>query len=140
MTTDTDSTERPPRRGRGRPPIPVHERRTHLVGVFVNEAELTELRRRGDATGMADLATYVRRAVLAQRPPRGVVPAVNVAAYQDLARTAANLNQVTRHLNEGGRLDATGTARLADVLDRLTAQVRALRLALMRGGDDGDDG
>jgi len=140
MTTDTDSIERPPRRGRGRPPIPAHERRTHLVGVFVNEAELTELRRRGDATGIADLATYVRRAVLAQRPPRGVVPAVNVAAYQDLARTAANLNQVTRHLNEGGRLDATGTARLADVLDRLTAQVRALRLALMRGGDDGDEG
>jgi len=68
------------------------------------------------------------------------VPAVNVAAYQDLARTAANLNQVTRHLNEGGRLDATGTARLADMLDRLTTQVRALRLTLMRGGDDGDEG
>ena len=140
MTMDTEGADRPPRRGRGRPPLAVHERRTHLVGVFVNEAELTELRRRGDAAGIADLATYIRRAVLAQRPPRGAVPAVNVAAYQELARTAANINQVTRHLNEGGRLDVTGTARLADALDRLTVQVRALRLALMRGGDDGDDG
>jgi len=140
MTTYTEGTDRPPRRGRGRPPLPAHERRTHLVGVFVNEAELAELRRRGDAAGIADVASYVRRAVLAQRAPRGVVPAVNVAAYQDLARTAANVNQLTHHLNEGGHLDATGTARLADVLTMMTAQVRALRLALMRGGDDGDEG
>ncbi len=45
--------------------------------------------------------------------------------------TAANLNQLTRHLNEGGALDAATAARLGVELERLGGEVRALRLGLL---------
>ncbi len=68
---------------------------------------------------------------MAQRSPRATVPPLNVHAYGELARTTANLNQVTRHLNEGGQLDAATAAGLAVVLERLGGEVRALRLGLL---------
>jgi len=140
MTTPDDTSDRSVRRQRGRPRVPDHERRTHLIGVFVNEGELAELRRRGEATGMTDLATYLRRAVLAQRAPRAVVPEINRGAWAELARTTANVNQIAAHLNGGGRFDERGTPRLAEALDALRAEVRALRLTLTEPtGSDGDE-
>jgi len=82
-------------------------------------------------TGWRDVGAYVRRAIMAQRSPRATVPPLNIQAYGELARTTANLNQVTRHLNEGGQLDATTAAGLAVVLERLDGEVRALRLGLL---------
>ncbi len=140
MTTPDDTSDHSVRRRRGRPRVPDHERRTHLIGVFVNEGELAELRRRGEATGMTDLATYLRRAVLAQRAPRAVVPEINRGAWAELARTTANVNQIAAHLNGGGRFDERGTPRLAEALDALRAEVRALRLTLTEPtGSDGDE-
>ncbi len=140
MTTPDDTSDRSVRRRRGRPRVPDHERRTHLIGVFVNEGELAELRRRGEATGMTDLATYLRRAVLAQRAPRAVVPEINRGAWAELARTTANVNQIAAHLNGGGRFDERGTPRLAEALDALRAEVRALRLTLTEPtGSEGDE-
>jgi len=68
---------------------------------------------------------------MAQRSPRATVPQVNIQAYGELARTAANLNQLTRHLNEGDALDAATAARLGAELERLGGEVRVLRLGLL---------
>jgi len=128
------------RAGRGRPAVALSERRTHTISVRVNPRERVVLEQRTAAAGFKEVGAYVRTTVLAQRPPRAGTPAVNVRAWQELARTAANLNQLTAHLNGGGRLDATGTARLADALEDMAAEVRALRAALIRGGAEDDEG
>lgn len=135
-----DETTGVPRRGAGRPPACPEERRGYTIALRVNDRERAELERRRTAAGFTELGAYVRRAVLAQRPPRAGTPAVNVRAWQELARTAGNLNQLTAHLNGGGRLDATGTARLADALEDMATEVRALRAALIRGGAEDDEG
>jgi len=105
--------------------------RTHTISVRVNAAEYAALTARRDAAGMREMGAYLRTAVLAQRPPQAVVPVVNRQAWQELARTASNLNQLTAHLNAGHRLDATGTARLWETLTTLGEEVRTLRLALL---------
>lgn len=111
--------------------------RTHTISVRVNAAEYAALAARRDAVGMREMGAYLRTAVLAQRPPQAVVPVVNRQAWQDLARTASNLNQLTTHLNAGNLRDATGMARLRETLRTLTAEVRALRLALLGVVPDG---
>ncbi len=111
--------------------------RTHTLSVRVNAAEYAALTARRDAVGMREMGAYLRTAVLAQRPPQAVVPVVNRQAWQELARTASNLNQLTAHLNAGNLRDATGTARLRETLLTLTAEVRALRLALLGVVPDG---
>jgi len=118
------------RRG-GRPRKAAEERRTERVALYLTPAERAELERRTAMTGWRDVGAYVRRAIIAQRPPRATVPQLNIQAYGELARTTANLNQVTRHLNEGGQLDAPTAAGLAVVLERLDGEVRALRLGLL---------
>ncbi len=105
--------------------------RTRTLSVRVNVAEYVELAARRDAVGMREMGAYLRTAVLAQRPPQAVVPTVNRQAWQELARTASNLNQLTAHLNAGHRLDATGTAWLWETLTTLREEVRTLRLALL---------
>ncbi len=111
------------------PPPPML--RTHTISVRVNAREYAELTVRRDAAGIKEMGAYLRRAVLARQPPRAVVPAVNRAAWQDLARTASNLNQLTAHLNAGNLGDPGGAARLGAVLATLTEEVRVLRLALL---------
>jgi len=105
--------------------------RTHTISVRVNAAEYAALAARRDAVGMREMGAYLRTAVLAQRPPQAVVPVVNRQAWQELARTASNLNQLTAHLNAGNLRDPPGAAPLRDVLTTLTAEVRLLRLALL---------
>ena len=117
------------RRG-GRPRKAAEERRTERVALYLTLAERAELERRTPLTGWRDVRAYVRRAIMAQRSPRATVPQLNVQAWGELARTAANLNQVTRHLNEGEQLDAATAAGLAVVLEGLGGEVRALRLGL----------
>ncbi len=105
--------------------------RTHTISVRVNAAEYAALTARREAAGMREMGAYLRTAVLAQRPPQAVVPVVNRQAWQELARTASNINQLTAHLNAGNLRDPPGAAPLRDVLTTLTAEVRRLRLALL---------
>jgi len=118
------------RRG-GRPRKAAEDRRTERIALYLTPAERAELERRTAMTGWRDVGTYVRRAIMAQRSPRATVPQLNVQAYGELARTAANLNQLTRHLNEGGALDGVTAARLGVELEHLGGEVRALRLGLL---------
>ncbi len=118
------------RRG-GRPRKAAEDRRTERVALYLTLAERAELERRTAMTGWRDVGAYVRRAIMAQRSPRATVPQLNVQAYGELARMAANLNQLTRHLNEGGALDATMATRIELEVERLGRDVRALRLVLV---------
>jgi len=112
-----------------------------MLSVYVNAGELAVLERRTAAAGIREVGAYVRVAVMAQRPLRAVVPEVNRGAWGELARTTANLNQIAAHLNGGGRFDERGTARLAQALDALRAEMRVLRLTLTepRGDDNHED-
>jgi len=124
------------RRG-GRPRKAAEDRRTERVALYLTPAERAELERRAALTGWREVGAYVRRAIMAQRSPRATVPQLNVQAYGELARTAANLNQMTRHFNEGGAVDEVTAARLGVELERLGGEVRALRLGLLgiKGGE-----
>jgi len=118
-------------RREGRPRKAAEDRRTERVALYLTPAERAELERRTAMTGWRDVGAYVRRAIMAQRSPRATVPQLNVQAYGELAQTAANLNQLTRHLNEGGALDAAMAARIELEVERLGRDVRALRLVLL---------
>lgn len=76
--------------------------RVHVVASRFSEDELAKLDEWRKQYGMTRGA-YVRRVVLERLPPS--VPAINREAWRELARAAANLNQLARYLNEGGRLD-----------------------------------
>jgi len=115
----------------GIPILPPPMLRTRTISVRVNAREYAELTARRDAAGIKEMGAYLRMAVLAQQPPRAVVPTVNRAAWRELAHTASNLNQLTAHLNAGNLRDPGGGARLGAVLATLTAEVRWLRLTLL---------
>lgn len=88
------------RRRRGPAPLDAADRRLHTVSVRLTAAELACLDARRDAVQM-QRGEYLRAAALHRLPP--TIPEVNREAWAALARTAANLNQIARHLNEGLR-------------------------------------
>ena len=79
-------------------------------------------------------AQWLRVAALSRRLPSPPVAAINREQYAELARLAANLNQLARLANEGGRV------KVADaLLMRMTLEAKRLRLALLGIGEAGDD-
>jgi Bacterial mobilisation protein (MobC) len=62
------------------------------------------------------------------------VAAINREQYAELARLAANLNQLTRLANEGGHVTVAN-----ELLASMTIETKRLRLALLRIGEPGDD-
>lgn len=123
--------ERRPKGVRGRPKVaPENIRRS--VSVRLNGNEWASIRRKADAVGMTPTA-WMRRAALSLAPLRAVVPAVNRKAYAELARLAANLNQITRAANEG-------RVSLSPVLFKLLRkEVQQLRLELLGVHHDRQD-
>ncbi len=114
--------------------LPPERRRTRQIVVRVNAAEHAELTRRLAVSGRRRLATYIRCAALGTghaESARVGLRALHARMYGELARTAANLNQIAHHLNEGHILGATGTEELACVVDDLYQEVRVLRRALV---------
>lgn len=114
----------------GPDPLPADERRTHCVSVRLNARELQLLDERRARVGM-QRGEYLRVAAL-KRIPRSI-PEINRRAYSELARAAANLNQIARHLNAGDALsDALS-------LDEVRKALHQFRLALIKGEDDEQD-
>lgn len=143
-TTPTTPTPSSPS-SRSRAPRPPMAKRTHTISVRVNAGEYATLDARRDAAGRKEMGAYVRQAVLAQRPPHAVVPAVNREAWVALARTASNLNQLAAHLNAGHLPGTPDPRSLHALLMTLGEEVRALRLALLgvapeEPGDDAPEG
>jgi urease gamma subunit len=87
---------------------PSNQRR-HRVGVYFNNFEWSKIIDKIWPDGMPDgtgsktiqrrAAKLIRDAVLESAPP--MIPAINREAWADLARTAANLNQYQKSVNEG---------------------------------------
>lgn len=112
---------------RGPAPHAEDQRRTRRVSVYLTPAEYERL---ADDPGGHTVADVLRRAGLdrpLEAPPQ--VPEINREAWRSLARTVANINQLTHHANAGGRVDED----LRPVLDELRAEVQALRSELVGG-------
>ena len=75
---------------------------------------------------------YLRAAALHRLPP--TIPAANREQWAELARTAANLNQIARHLNEGQRGDGERIGKALGL--QLSAELaNCLRLLVLVRGD-----
>ena len=122
--------ETPRRKNRGgRPKSDPADLRAATIGVRVSEKEYAELRIKAEQSGMTP-AQFLREAALSRRLP-SVVPRVNREQYAELARLAANLNQLTRMGNEGRRVNVSDA-----LLQQLTDGVVRLRLAII-GKEEG---
>lgn len=111
----------------GRPKVMV--RRCKHLNIRLTEAEYDRLR--GNA-GNLKISDYARRRLLGQPLPRAI-PQINQKAWAELARTAANLNQLTLHANQG-RFDHSEKFALA--LVNVLRTLKAVREGLI-GGDHG---
>ena len=116
------------RRKGGRPRLDPANVRTVTIGVRVSPPELAELHDKAARMGMTP-AQWLRKAALDRRLPPAPVPAVNREHYAERARLAANINQLPWHANVGEVVSVD-----VDLLRRLSAEVRRLRLALIGVG------
>lgn len=82
------------------------ELRTHCVSVRLSPSELNFLDE-NRATVKLRRGSYLRVAALSKLPE--ILPEINRSDWIELARSAGNLNQIARHLNQqnlgGGDLD-----------------------------------
>lgn len=139
MTTDDIDTSPQPDAKRVRTartgPIPKSdsELRKHAVGCRLTSAEIAKVDR---LKGGVSRGEWLRLAAL-EKPPR-IVPPVNLEAWSELSHTASNLNQLTKHLNEG-RLPPD--ADLHRTLMQLKADLGAVRAGLIGlAGESSDEG
>jgi hypothetical protein len=108
----------------GRPLLPQEKIRRRL-DLYLTEEE------RGDAQAKASqarmpLAVYCRSAILGHQVK--TLPPLRAEAYAELARVAANLNQLAKAANQGRVVDVS-----ADLLIAVYEQVQALRKELLMG-------
>lgn len=110
------------RRRYGPAPLDPIDKRVHCVSVRLNDGELERLDSQRVAVQM-QRGEYLRVAALHRLPP--TISAVNREQWSELARTAANLNQIAHHLNGGGAAD----------VDQIRAEIAACSnlLGLVRG-------
>lgn len=98
----------------------IEDPRRHCVSVRLSEAELARL----DAKrGRWARGEWLRMAFLDKLNPQ--LPNLNAQAYSELARSAANLNQIAKHLNESGGRDAV-EAQISVIIRALQEFRRAL--------------
>lgn len=84
---------------RGPAPKSNAEVRRHQVNARLNDDELVLLDR--GRPEKITRGTWLRTLALNRKLPRPI-PEINREAWAELARVAANLNQLTRHFNQGG--------------------------------------
>ena len=113
------------RRRRGPQPLPAGEKRLHSVSVRLNDAELARLDEQCSSIKM-QRGEYLRAAALHRLPP--TIPAINREAWTELAREAANLNQIAKHLNQGlrGEGELLGKALAVQIMAALESNLRLL--------------
>ncbi|SEO19898.1 mobilisation protein (MobC) [Duganella sp. CF517] len=117
----------------GRPKGDPADLRAVTIGVRVSAAEYALLRERAASMQMKP-AQWLRAAALSRRLPPPPVAAINREQYAELARLAANLNQLTRLANEGERVNVATV-----LLEQLLAETQCLRLILLGVKDSVDD-
>ena len=127
----------------GRPPLTDRDAvRTRQICVRLSLREWENLQERAAHMGMQP-ATWLRTAALerrlplAQKPP---VPAVNREQYIELARMAANINQLAHAANEKRGFLGGSVKVDSDLLEQVRAELVRLRLALLGVADDEEGG
>jgi len=103
------NTDESKRRRRGPSPLDPTEKRRHTISVRLNDIELAMLDSRREGVRM-QRGEYLRAAALHRIPP--TIPKINREAWVDLARTAANLNQIAYRLNAGDALPSLADIRV----------------------------
>ena len=73
--------------------------RTEPVGFRCTIDEMAKLEQLATAYGVT-VGEFCRTKAIGARMPKPPVPAVNIQKYQELARLSANLNQISRAVNE----------------------------------------
>jgi hypothetical protein len=117
----------------GRPRNDPADVRSATIGVRVSASEYAALRAKAAQMHMTP-AQWLREATLTRRLPSPPVAAINREQYAELARLAANLNQLGRLANEGRHVT------VADgLLARMAIEAKRLRLALLCIGEACDD-
>ena len=117
----------------GRPKGDPEAVRRATIGVRVSANEYATLRSKAAQMHMTP-AQWLREAALARRLPSPPVAAINREQYAELARLAANLNQLAHLANEGRPVTVAN-----GLLERVAAETRRLRLALLGIDGDADD-
>jgi hypothetical protein len=138
VTTDTTKCRR-----RGPQPLPAGEKRRHAVSVRLNAPELAKLDGQRSLIKM-QRGEYLRAAALHRLPP--TISAINREAWTELAREAANLNQIAKQLNQGlrGEGELLGKAlamQIMAVLEnnlRLLMDVRRYLIGVKRPGNESE--
>lgn len=103
----------------------------HTVRFAPDEA--AELVAHAQATGLS-VSALIRARVLGHPTPRGAAPAVNLAAWRELASTASNLNQLAHRLNASALAGEPAEISLDQVkalLSDLAEKVKKVRLELI---------
>lgn len=113
------SADRP--RPRGPVPLSAADKRGHCVSVRLNRGELAQL---DGVRGRFKRGLWLRMAALGKLPP--TVPAVNVQAWAELRRLAANLNQAQQAINRGD-----GDPHQTELLEDLRKAIVVLRQELI---------
>jgi hypothetical protein len=126
------TAQTPPKKPKGgRPKGDPAAVRGSTIGVRVSANEYAALKVKAEHMSMTT-AQWLREAALTRRLPSPPVPAINREQYAELARLAANLNQLSRKANEGQAVT------LSDALLKLMIEeTKRLRLALL--GIDGTE-
>lgn len=96
----------PPKKKQRRGPKPLDPatKRMHTVSVRLNAEELERLDQKRKVSSM-QRGEWLRAAALHRLPPS--IPELNREAWAVLARSAGNLNQLARTLNEGAGVNLT---------------------------------
>lgn len=116
---------------RGRKRIPDDQKRRHAVTCRLTDSEVEKV---DGLRGQVTRGEFIRRAALL-RAPRPI-PTLNLERWQELARTASNLNQISAGINSGKIVGVT-----VDLTDLRAAldDVRAALIGLERD-ERTDDG
>jgi hypothetical protein len=117
----------------GRPKGDPEAVRRATIGVRVSVSEYATLKSKAAQMHMTP-AQWLREAALTRRLPSPPVAAINREQYAELARLAANLNQLAHLANEGKPVTVASA-----LLERAAAETRRLRLALLGIGGGTDD-
>ena len=96
-------------------------------------AAAAELKAHAHQAGLS-ISALTRLRLAGHPPPTAAAPALNREAYVELARSAANLNQLTHHLNlvqVAGQSEVIELAAVRSLLQKLLFEVAVLRAKLI---------
>ena len=99
----------------------------------LTEREASELVDHARASGHS-VSQLVRLRALGQAAPQAAAPELNRRAYEELARTTGNLNQLAHHMNEvriAGQTQVVDLVQVKSLLQKTLSQVAGLRADLL---------